>query len=488
MRAHTQAITSFGKIGNEMNYIGTRGFNAPRTFAGALLDGLAPDGGLYVPETYPAPDFDLAAASADDYGVLTEKLLTLFGVDVLGVEAVQKAAARTRAAFLNEAGQTPLIQVEDNLWILELWHGPTLAFKDMAMQMIAPLTDAALAQTGEKLTLVTATSGDTGAAAVRAFAGSEHVRLVVFHPLGRVSPVQRLQMTTVQADNVLNIGVEGDFDDCQRMVKRLLGEEELKQNGLISSVNSINWGRLLGQVPYYLAAAAASGADKPEFVVPTGNFGDAFAGWVGRKIGGNVGHIHAAVNHNDALAKAINTGHYVRSQAVETASVSMDVQAPSNFERLVFEASNRSAEGTKGVFDNFNATGNVHLSGDLQDALRAQVTASTISEEETARTIRYAHDKWGKVICPHTAVAVAAALKRNEASSSGAVGQNNAQPIIALSTAHAAKFPDFVTKALGFAPEVPEAIQRLHGQTETIMAIRNDEFAALEAVKAFAHN
>ena len=276
-----------------MNYIGTRGFREPRTFAGALLDGLAPDGGLYVPETYPTPDFDLAAAAGGDYGLLTEKLLTLFGVDVLGVGAVQKAAARTKAAFLNEAGKTPLVQVEDNLWILELWHGPTLAFKDMAMQMIAPLTDAALAQNGEKLTLVTATSGDTGAAAVRAFAGSEHVRLVVFHPLGRVSPVQRLQMTTVNADNVLNIGVEGDFDDCQRMVKRLLGEEELKQNGLISSVNSINWGRLLGQVPYYLAAAAASGADKPEFVVPTGNFGDAFAGWVGRKIGGNVGHIHA---------------------------------------------------------------------------------------------------------------------------------------------------------------------------------------------------
>ena len=191
------------------------------------------------------------------------------------------------------------------------------------------------------------------------------------------------------------------------------------------------------------------------------------------------------MNRNDALAQAINTGHYVRHQAVETASVSMDVQAPSNFERLVFEASNRSAEGTKGVFDSFNATGNVHLSGDLQNALRAQVTASTISEEETAQTIKYAHDKWNKVICPHTAVAVAAALKRNAASNSGAVGQNNAQPIIALSTAHAAKFPEFVTKALGFAPEVPEAIRKLHGQRETIHSIRNDEFAALEAVKAF---
>ncbi len=457
-----------------MNYIGTRGFKEPRTFAGALLDGLAPDGGLYVPEIYPTPNFDLSAVSAGDYGALTEKLLSLFGVDVLGEDAVKLAADRTKNAFLNN-GKTPLIQVEDNLWILELYHGPTLAFKDMAMQMIAPLTDAALKQRGEKLTLVTATSGDTGAAAVRAFAGSSHVKLVVFHPLGRVSPVQRLQMTTVEADNVLNVGVEGDFDDCQRMVKMLLGEATLKEHGLISSVNSINWGRLLGQVPYYLAAAAASGADKPEFIVPTGNFGDAFAGWVGRKIGGNVGHIHAAVNRNDALAQAVNTGNYVRHQAVETASVSMDVQAPSNFERLVFEASGRHAEGTKGLFDTFNATGNVHISPDLHNALQTHVTASTISETETKATIKHAYDAWGQVICPHTAVAVAAALKRKDG-----------QPQIALATAHPAKFPAFVTEALGFAPEVPEAIQKLYGQKETIRSIRNDEFAALEVVKAFS--
>ncbi len=471
-----KSIVAQGFSGIKMNYIGTRGFRDHRTFAGALLDGLAPDGGLYVPQVYPASDFDLNATARGPYDTLTEKLLTLFGVDVLGAEAIRTAAGRTRAAFLNADGKVPLTQVEDNLWILELWHGPTLAFKDMAMQMIAPLTDAALAQNGETLTLVTATSGDTGAAAVRAFAGSERVRLVVFHPLGRVSPVQRLQMTTVEADNVLNVGIEGDFDDCQRIVKRLLGEESLKQNGLISSVNSINWGRLLGQVPYYLAAAAASGADKPEFVVPTGNFGDAFAGWAGRKIGGNIGHIHAAVNRNDALAQAINTGIYRRHQAVETASVSMDVQAPSNFERLVFEASGRQAEGTKGLFDTFNATGEVHISPDLLDALRAQVTASTITEAETAETIKYAWDRWQRVICPHTAVAVGAALKRNQG-----------DPIIALSTAHPAKFPDFVGKALGFTPEVPEAIARLHGQKETIRELKNDEFAALELVKSFAH-
>ena len=457
-----------------MNYIGTRGFNEGRDFAGALLDGLAPDGGLYVPQTYPRRD-DLHGLAAGSYHRLVETLLTDFGVAILGHDAVHAAAARTAAAFLRD-GKTPLTQLSDNLWLLELYHGPTLAFKDMAMQMMAPLTDAALARRGENLTLVTATSGDTGAAAVRAFAGSERVRLVVFHPLGRVSPVQRLQMTTVEADNVLNIGVEGDFDDCQRMVKFLLGDLTLKERGLISSVNSINWGRLLGQVPYYLAAAAASGADRPDFVVPTGNFGDAFAGWVARRIGGAVGHLHAAVNQNDALNQAINHGHYVRRAAKESASVSMDVQAPSNFERLVFEASSRSVEGTKGLFDEFRATGDVRLSPDLQVALKAEVTASTISEAETAATIKLTHDRFGKVICPHTAVAVAAAFKRDDG-----------RPQIALATAHPAKFPDFVTKALGFAPEVPEAIRALYGRKETIRTLANDDHEALKAVRAFTH-
>ncbi len=454
-----------------MNYIGTRGFAGERNFAGALLDGLAPDGGLYVPQTYPTPGFDLADS---DYGALTANLLTLFGVDVLGTDAVTAAADRTRAAFLRN-DKTPLTQLADNLWMLELWHGPTLAFKDMAMQMMAPLTDAALKQRNETLTLVTATSGDTGAAAVRAFAGSERVRLVVFHPLGRVSPVQRLQMTTVAADNVLNVGIEGDFDDCQAIVKGLLADAGLKERGLISSVNSINWGRLLGQVPYYLAAAAASGATAPEFVVPTGNFGDAFAGWVARRVGGNVGHLHAAVNQNDALNQAINDGRYVRRQAVESASVSMDVQAPSNFERLVFEASDRSAATTKGLFDTFAATGAVSLSPDLQSALKSQVSASTVSEAQTAAAIAHAYKAYGQVICPHTAVALSAALARPDAG-----------PQIILSTAHAAKFPDFVTRALGFAPEVPEAIQRLTGLPERITELRRDPAGALELVKGFA--
>jgi len=463
--------------GNKMNYIGTRGFKEQRSFAGALLDGLAPDGGLYVPQAWPTPDFDLSAASNGGYADLTVKLLNLFGVGVLGDQAVKAAAQRTEDAFLRD-GAVPLTRLEDDLYLLELYHGPTHAFKDMAMQMMAPLTDAALAQRGEKLTLVTATSGDTGAAAVRAFAGSEHVKLIVFHPLGRVSPVQRLQMTTVQADNVLNVGVNGDFDDCQKIVKALLSEPALKAQGLISSVNSINWGRLLGQVPYYLSAAAHSGLDKPEFVVPTGNFGDAFAGWVARQIGGNVGHLHAAVNRNDALNQAINYGRYVRRQAVETASVSMDVQAPSNFERLVFEASGRDAGATRDLFNAFGQSGEVALSGHLQEALKSEVSASTVSEDQTKATIKLAYDRWGQVICPHTAVALSAALTRRE------TGEAKGGQIV-LSTAHAAKFPAFVTEALGFEPKAPDAITNLYGLTETLSEMPADVTAAVTTVKAF---
>lgn len=456
-----------------MNYVSTRGQAASADFSQALLSGLAPDGGLYLPETWPKLAVALPELSGGNYGVLTEALLAAFGAGVLGDDAVRAAADRTMAAFLDQ-GRTPLRQLDETLWLLELFHGPTLAFKDMAMQMMAPLLDAALSQRGEHLTLVTATSGDTGAAAVRAFAGSTRVRLSVFHPLGRVSPVQRLQMTTVEADNILNIGVEGDFDDCQRMVKTLLADPGLKARGPLSSVNSINWGRLLGQIPYYLAAQAASGIAAPDFVVPTGNFGDAFAGWAGRRIGGSVGGIHCAVNANDALNQAINHGHYVRRTATPCASVSMDVQAPSNFERLVFEASGRDAAQTRDVFVNFIKTGNVSLSPTLQAALKSEVSASTVSEAGTRAAIAEAHARFGVIICPHTAVGLSAALRRDPA-----------RPRIVLATAHPAKFPDVVTEALGFAPPVPEAIAALKGRSERLKAIGNADAEALSAVSGF---
>jgi threonine synthase len=357
--------------------------------------------------------------------------------------------------------------------VLELFHGPTAAFKDLAMQLVAALTDEALAASGERLTILTATSGDTGAAAVRAFAGAQSVDLVVLHPLDRVSPVQRKQMTTVQADNVLNLAVRGDFDDCQRLVKGLLAEESLRERGRLSSVNSINWARLAGQIPYYVSATAQLGGPAT-FVVPTGNFGDAFAGIAATKMGLPCNGFVAAVNQNDALARAINDGIYSRRPAVESGSVSMDVQAPSNFERLVYEATGRDGDRTRVVFETFARDGAVAFDPDLLAALRAAVSAVSIDEMETRAEIAHAYETWGRVVCPHTAVALAAARRVDRSTG----------PVVALSTAHPSKFGAFVSDVLGFEPEPAPVIAALGDQAERMTIIDGTMDAALAAVRA----
>jgi threonine synthase len=460
-----------------VNYISTRG-DAPKVnFADALLSGIAPDGGLYVPEAWPAlSPAEIAGASARPYAGTARQVLDLFDAGALPAGAVEAAVARY--ASFHHAAVAPLTQLEPNLWMLELFWGPTAAFKDLAMQLMAPLADAALAARGERLLLLTATSGDTGAAAVRAFAGSERIGLVVLHPEGRVSPVQRRQMTTVEAPNVLNLAVRGDFDDCQRLVKSLLADQRLRARGRVSSVNSINWGRLAGQVPYYMTAAAAlGGPDRPvRFVVPTGNFGDAFAGWVAKKLGAPVGGLVAAVNANDALARVLATGRYERTKAVPTASVSMDVQAPSNFERLVFEASGRDAELTRKLFETFAREGAVDLPAPLLAALRAEVSAVSYDDARTSAEIAHAHQAYGKVICPHTAVALAAA--RDLAPPD--------QPTVILATAHPAKFPEFVRPAVGFEPEPPRSIREMAKRPERLSVVDADLDAAREAVLGVA--
>ena len=459
------------------NYISTRGYTAPTDFADALLRGIAPDGGLYMPSAWPTLS-PSAWAPGQTYEQIAAAAMAPYLGDALPSGALERAL-KTLVAGFDDAAVTPLVQLEDDLWLLELFHGPTAAFKDLAMQLAAALSSEALAASGERLTLVTATSGDTGAAAVNAFANKAGINLVVLHPLDRVSAVQRRQMTTVEADNVLNLAVHGDFDDCQRLVKGLLAEESLRDRGRFSSVNSINWARLAGQIPYYVSAVAqlaAKGETRaPVFVVPTGNFGDAFAGIAARKMGLPVAGFVAAVNQNDALARAINDGLYARKTAVETASVSMDVQAPSNFERLVFEASGRDAEATRAVFETFARDGSVRLSDSLLDALRAEVSAVSVDEETTRAEIAHAHSTWGRVVCPHTAVALHAARQQPR-------GQG---PIIALSTAHAAKFGKDVAPVVGFDPDPPRVIRDLGNRPERLTIIENTPEAALAAVRGF---
>jgi len=458
-------------------YVSTRGDAPAVDFAEALLRGMAPDGGLYMPAAWPTLAVD-ATAPGQSYARIAAAAMSPYVGDALPEGALDRALAKLTAGF-DHADVTPLVQLEDGLWLLELFHGPTAAFKDLAMQLAASLADEALAASGERLTLVTATSGDTGAAAVNAFANKDRIDLIVLHPLDRVSAVQRRQMTTVDADNVLNLAVRGDFDDCQRLVKGLLAEESLRDRGRFSSVNSINWARLAGQIPYYISAsmqlAAAGETRAPTFVVPTGNFGDAFAGIAARKMGLPVAGFVAAVNQNDALARAINDGVYARRTAVETASVSMDVQAPSNFERLVFEASGRDAEATRAVFETFAREGTVTLSPDLLDAIRAEVSAVSIDEATTRDEMAHAYNTWGHVVCPHTAVALAAS--RTQPRDNG--------PVVALSTAHAAKFGKDVAPVLGFDPDPPRVIRELGDRPERLTVIEGTPQAALDAVRGF---
>ncbi|WP_298162758.1 threonine synthase [Brevundimonas sp.] len=459
-------------------YVSTRGDTAPTDFAEALLRGMAPDGGLYMPTAWPTLGVD-AWAPGRVYADMATQAMAPFIGDALPAGALDRALERLTAGFAPPE-VTPLRRLEDGLYMLELFHGPTAAFKDLAMQLAAALSSEALQASGEQLTLVTATSGDTGAAAVAAFANTERVRLIVLHPHERVSPVQRRQMTTVDAPNVLNLAVRGDFDDCQRLVKGLLSDESLRAHGRFSSVNSINWARLAGQIPYYVSAvsqlAAMGEIRAPVFVVPTGNFGDAFAGIAARKMGLPVAGFVAAVNQNDALARAINDGVYARKAAVETASVSMDVQAPSNFERLVFEASGRDPAVTRTLFETFAAAGAVTLPPVLLAALRAQVSAVSVDEATTRSEIAHAYAAWGQVVCPHTAVALSAARGVDRA-----LG-----PVIALSTAHPAKFGKDVAPVLGFAPDPPKVIRDLGDRAERFEVIAADAGAALAAVRGFS--
>ncbi len=456
-------------------YVSTRGQAPEVDFVEALLRGMAQDGGLYMPAAWPTLPAE-ATTPGRTYGQIAAAAMSPYLGGALPDGSLDRALSKLVAGF-ETAETTPLVRLEDDLWMLELFHGPTAAFKDLAMQLAASLADEALAASGERLTLVTATSGDTGAAAVNAFANKARIDLIVLHPLDRVSPIQRRQMTTVDADNVLNLAVRGDFDDCQRLVKGLLADESLRERGRFSSVNSINWARLAGQIPYYVSAVAQLAAQgetrAPRFVVPTGNFGDAFAGIAAQRMGLPVAGFVAAVNQNDALARAINDGVYARKAAVETASVSMDVQAPSNFERLVYEASGRDAEATRALFKTFAAEGSVTIPPALLTAIRAEVSALSIDEATTRAEIAHAHATWGQVVCPHTAVALAAARVLPPIDG----------PTVALSTAHPAKFGKDVGDVLGFAPEPCRVIRELGDRPERLTVIDGTMEAALGAVR-----
>ena len=457
-----------------MNYISTRGQAPAIGFLQALLAGLAPDGGLYVPQTWPVLSAaEIAGFSGRPYAEVAADILGRFAGDEIPPATLRAICAEAYATF-DHAAVAPLNQISPSEFLLELFHGPTLAFKDVAMQLLARLYEFALASDGRTLTIVCATSGDTGGAAVEAFRGRANVRIVAMFPEGRVSEVQRRFMTTADDDNVRTLAVAGDFDDCQAILKALFSDTAFAREIDLSAVNSINFARVAAQSVYYFTAAAALGAPARavRFAAPTGNFGDAFAGYAAHRLGLPIERILVATNRNDIMARALTEGRYQRGAAVATQSPAMDIQVASNFERLYFECAGRDAALTKDAFEAFAATGAIDIPHNMLAGMREVFTGVAVTEDDTSQAMARVLADTGELIDPHTAVAVAGAR---------ASAGNHTAPLVILATAHAAKFPEAVSAATGVTPGAPAGV----GERMTLPEIFDRLPADIDAVKAY---
>jgi len=432
-----------------VRYMSTRGEAPALGFVEATLAGLARDGGLYVPAAWPRLDADTIAGFAGrPYAEVAVEVIRPF---VGGAIPECDLARMTREAYgrFRHPAVAPLMQFGASDFLLELFHGPTLAFKDLAMQLLGRLVDEALATRGERTTIVVATSGDTGGAAIEAFRGRMRADLFVLFPQGRISDVQRRMMTTVEDDNVHTLAIEGTFDDCQAIVKGMFNHHAFRDQARLSGVNSINWARIVAQVVYYFTAAVALGspARKVAFTVPTGNFGDVYAGYVALCMGLPVDRLVVATNVNDILTRTLATGMYELREVVPTSSPSMDIQVASNFERLLFDIHGRDGRAVRALMASLAQSRRFALSAQALSALRAVFSADRADENETAATIRTILRETGHLIDPHTAVGVAVAEKEI---------RDPSIPMVVLGTAHPAKFPDAVEAACGVRPPLPE--------------------------------
>jgi threonine synthase len=459
--------------GGSMRYISTRGQAPALNFGEAMLTGLARDGGLYVPEKIPtltrAEIADLAGRSYEDVAF---RIMQPFVAETFTDTELRQAITRAYAGF-GHAARAPLVQLAPGHFLLELFHGPTLAFKDFAMQVIGQLFQIALAKEGRRITIVGATSGDTGSAAIEAFRGLDNVDVFILFPHGRVSEVQRRQMTTPDESNVHALALGGDFDDCQARLKDMFNHFEFRDAVGLAGVNSINWARVLAQVVYYFTAAVSLGAPAREidFTVPTGNFGDIFAGFVAREMGLPIRHLVIATNQNDILHRCLTTGRYEMDGVTPSISPSMDIQISSNFERALFWAYGRDGRAVAQLMDEMKAKGGFSVSQGALQALREIYASGRVSEDETRATIAEELARSGELLCPHSAVGVR-------------VGHAHVQspvPMVTLATAHPAKFPDAVEAATGIRPPLPARMADLFDRPERVTRVAND-LAALESL------
>jgi len=449
-----------------VKYISTRGQAPHLSFEEALLAGLASDGGLYVPESWPRlSDATLRSFVGADYATVAKAVLHPFMAEDVSAERLNQLVDEAYASFEHDE-VAPLVALEDGHYLLELFHGPTLAFKDVAMQILARLMDDALTRRGARATIVGATSGDTGGAAIEAFKGRDAVDIFILYPDGRVSDVQRKQMTTLDDANVHTLAVDGTFDDCQALVKAMFNDAGFRKDMSLAGVNSINWARVMAQTVYYFTAAAKLGApDQPvAFSVPTGNFGDIFAGYVAAQMGLPVAHLMVATNVNDILARTMETGIYQTGDVVATSSPSMDIQVSSNFERLLFEVTGRDGDRVRGYMDALQQSGRFEMAEDELSLMRAMFGAARIDQQQTLEVMREVKTNFGMQIDPHSAIGVGAARQ--------AVLPDHV-PIVSLATAHPAKFPKAVHEAYDEAPNTPERVTQMLSRDEHFTPIGN---------------
>ncbi len=462
-----------------MEYVSTRGSAPALDFEGATLAGLASDGGLYVPREWPRfTEAEIAAMTGLPYADLAARIMQPFVGDSLSPARLRELTSQAYGTFAHKA-VTPLRQLDQQQWLLELFHGPTLAFKDVALQLLGLLFEEFLSRGGDPLTIVGATSGDTGSAAIDAVAGRARVNIFMIHPEGRVSDVQRRQMTTVLAPNVHNIAIEGTFDDAQAMVKRMFGDPAMTGRFAIGAVNSINWARLMAQVVYYFAAALQLGAPRRKiaFAVPTGNFGDVFAGYVAAQMGLPIERLIVATNVNDILHRALSSGDYSAGTVTPTAAPSMDIQVSSNFERLLFDVGGRDGAALAAQMAGFEATSAMQLTNAQREGAAQLFTSARADADDMAQAIRWAHDASGELLDPHTAIGLHAAR---------AAGIDPAIPVVTLATAHPAKFRDAVERATGLRPELPGRLGDLFEREERLTALPGDYDSLAAYVAAHA--
>lgn len=454
-----------------MKYISTRG-NAPElSFAEAMLTGLARDGGLYVPKKIPTLTQDEIAAMAGlSYEEIAFRVMKPFIGESFTDDEFQGIIARAYEGFRHDA-RAPLVQMGPNHYLLELFHGPTLAFKDFAMQLIGQLFQFELERRKERVTIVGATSGDTGSAAIEAFRGLDNVDVFILFPHGRVSDIQRKQMTTPDDANVHALALEGDFDDCQARLKDMFNDFDFRDGVKLAGVNSINWARVLAQVVYYFSSAVSLGTPhrKVSFTVPTGNFGDIFAGFIAKEMGLPIEKLVIATNQNDILHRTMETGACTKAGVTPSISPSMDIQVSSNFERALFFAYDKDGDAVSQLMEEFKE-GSFTISQGAMEWLRDQFASGRASEEETKATIKAEFANTGEVLCPHSAVGVKVA---NE--------QLSETPMITLATAHPAKFPDAVEDAMGARPGLPPHMTDLMEREERVCKVPN-QLALLETI------